>query len=92
MHGNFDKSVTTFISTESAWSDDESRKSQSHVETDEEMNVVKMEMDISVPSIEVELMKLKLEPGTGKVANPAVFEGWVTYIMLGMSMWMEQRA
>ena len=53
------------------------------------MNVVKVEMDISVPSIEFELMKLKLEPETGKVASPAVFESWVTYIMLGMSMWME---
>ena len=36
-------------------------------------------------------MKLKLVPGINQVANPALFELWVTYTMLGMSMWMEQR-
>ena len=32
------------------------------------MQIVKLEMDVSIPSFEVELMKLKMEHGTGKVA------------------------
>ena len=53
--------------------------------------MVKLELDLSIPSFEVELMKLKLVPGVNQVASPATFEKWVSYAMLGMSMWLEQR-
>lgn len=36
-------------------------------------------------------MKLKLIPGVKQVANPASFEKWVTFAMIGMSFWLEQR-
>ena len=53
------------------------------------MHLVKFELDVSVPSFEVEIMKLKLSPGLQQVANPASFEKWVTYAMIGMSLWFE---
>ena len=37
-------------------------------------------------------MKLKLIPGLNQVAKPSVFEKWVTYAMIGMSVWLEKRA
>jgi len=90
MHGNFNEAVTTFITTDEG-NTSLNEDSQSGVQEDD-LNAVKIEMDISVPSFEVELMKLKLVPGQNKVANPAVFELWVTYSMLGMALWLEQRA
>lgn len=52
-------------------------------------NLVKFELDVSVPSFEVEIMKLKLSRETQQVANPASFEKWVTYAMIGLSFWLE---
>ena len=39
-----------------------------------EAETVKFEVDFSIPSFEIELMKLKLAPGGKEVARPAVFE------------------
>ena len=58
-------------------------------EDQEDYNLVKFELDVSVPSFEIEIMKLKLSPETQQVVNPASFEKWVTYAMIGMSLWFE---
>lgn len=55
----------------------------------EEIEEVSLEIDASIPSFEVELMKLRLVPGGQEVAKPASFEKWVTYAMIGMSFWRE---
>ena len=52
-----------------------------------EAETVKIEVDFSIPSFEIELMKLKLAPGGRMVARPAVFEQWVNFAMIGMSLW-----
>lgn len=81
MHGNFNEMVTTFITEES-----EVEKTATEIQ---DVEVVKFELDVTVPSFEVEIMKLKLAPGTNTVTEPAIFEKWVTYSMIGMSMWLE---
>ena len=93
MHGNFNESVTTFISTDTMSSEEheQSREPRTESDVDEDLQTVKVEMDVSIPSLEVELLKLKLDSSSGKVGNQAVFEMWVTFTMLGMTMWMEQR-
>ena len=58
-------------------------------EDQEDYNLVKFELDVSVPSFEIEIMKLKLSPETQQVAIPPSFEKWVTYAMIGMSLWFE---
>ena len=62
MHGNFNSDVKTIMTTieESEPSINDSRMTN---EDTDDNNVVKLELDISVPSFEVELMKLKLVPG-----------------------------
>ena len=57
-----------------------------------DVNIVQFELDVSIPTFEVEFMKLKLIPGLNQVAKPSVFEKWVTYAMIGMSVWLEKRA
>lgn len=63
MHGNFNELVTTVMTategSETTSHNDDSR----YVENADDNNIVKFELDISVPSFEVELMKLKLLPG-----------------------------
>ena len=56
-----------------------------------EAETVKFEVDFSIPSFEIELMKLKLAPGGKMVARPAVFEQWVNFAMIGMSLWYQKR-
>ena len=87
MHGNFNELVDTLVTEESEMS--QRKEKQESSGGDSEKQVVKFELDISVPSFEIELMKLKLIPGLNQVARPAVFEKWVTYVMIGMSMWLE---
>ena len=87
MHGNFNEMVTTVMTaTEER---EQSHNDSRFTEDPDENHVIKLELDVSIPSFEVELMKLRLVPGINQVANPATFEKWVTYAMLGMSMWLE---
>lgn len=61
MHGNFNEMVTTFITTEGS---DTSRVDESrYTEADDDLVKVKLELDVSIPTFDVELMKLKLVPG-----------------------------
>lgn len=87
MHGNFNDLVTSVMTSQA---DEESATSNSRFVEDED-DIIQFELDVSIPQFEVELMKLKLDPSLKKVASPAIFEKWVTYSMIGMSMWIEQR-
>ena len=90
MHGNFNEEITaTILTTE--LSDHNNADQSMAAEDKEDYNLVKFELDVSVPSFEIEIMKLKLIPGLQQVANPGSFEKWVTYAMIGMSLWFEQR-
>ena len=87
MHGNFNDLVTTVITSQG---DSDSQTGDSRFVEDED-DPVQFEVDISIPQFEVELMKLKLVPGLMQVAKPNVFEKWVSFAMIGMSMWVDQR-
>ena len=65
MHGNFNEMITTVITEESEAEAKRKEPESQDVET------IKFEMDVSIPSFEVEIMKLKLVPGLGTVADPA---------------------
>ena len=93
MHGNFNELVTTFMTEESEQLETEAEGAANKPKDvdPEEYYVAQIEVDVNIPSFEVELMKLKLDPVLKQVAKPRVFERWVTYQMLGMSMWMEKR-
>jgi hypothetical protein len=56
-HGNFDAMLTTVMTEESEQSNQDEPKQP------EDLNIVKFELDVSIPSFEVEVMKLKLVPG-----------------------------
>lgn len=72
MHGNFNEMISTVLTSHAEERSDYSHNDDSrYTEDADENHVVKFEFDISVPSFEVELMKLKLMPGVNQVANPA---------------------
>ena len=61
MHGNFNELVTT-VMTATEESETTSHNDESRNDEDAD-DIIKFELDVSVPSFEVELMKLKLAPG-----------------------------
>lgn len=89
MHGNFNENVDTKLTSDASETGSSRFEDSRFVEDIEELTAVKFELDVSIPSFEVELMKLKLIPGIKQVANPACFEKWVTFAMIGMSFWLE---
>ena len=92
MHGNFSELVGTVISTEEISEHSETDESKfADLEMQEDLISTKFELDISMPSFEVEIMKLKLVPGIKQIVRPAVFENWVSLALIGMSLWLELR-
>ena len=92
MHGNFSELVGTVISTEEISEHSETDESKfADLEMQEDLISTKLELDISMPSFEVEIMKLKLVPGIKQIVRPAVFENWVSLALIGMSLWLELR-
>jgi len=63
MHGNFNEMVTTFITTEGSCDTSRNFDESRFTEADDDLVKVKLELDISIPTFDVELMKLKLVAG-----------------------------